>query len=146
MSTNYKHILYLGFPTAQIELARRVGYACSEFVDLTGPERINIIQNGGYPLDHPETLNFTFARYSANGGASLWGTVGAVQMNDAWWARAQSVLVGFPASVRYARWQLTPEETWTLRETDVPALQPYLQTELSQVDAIALAGLVPYRG
>lgn len=141
MTTLSRNLLVIALPVAQAETMRRLGYASSNFISLAGPERLNIINNGGYPADHPETRNL-MNRFSADGGATHTHYLGKLSLTDAWWARIQARIPFLPASLRYARWYLGEDQVWTLVATNVAALQAHLgSTEIGPYDALQIVGL-----
>lgn len=161
--TQYTHRLVFGLPftTANLVRMQRLGVAvCEEYTDIDGPTRLSIA-NGTMPIAQvlaydtlglsQQSQNFQ-TPFQLNDSGTKDYYLGAISLTDVWWTRLQSRLALLPAGMMYARWMLNYDvesdpnkQVFLLRATNVNALNPFLQTAITEQAALAVVGLKLYR-
>jgi hypothetical protein len=162
--TSYIHrvIFALPYSAANLETMQRLGIACcEELQQISGPIRLSIA-DGSMPIaqvlayDTPglsvQSKSFQSVYQAGNSGTADF-YLGGTSFTDSWWSRLQARLTFLPAQRKYARWTLNydvepdpDKQVFLLRATNVAALNPYLQTAITEQEALVAAGLKPFRG
>lgn len=153
--TIYVHRLVWGlsFTAANLETQRRLGVAVfSNRKPYTNSQRLAIADGSATygpgpaqidPLD-PELQNFQSVYSLQADGSTQDYYIGAASLTDTQWTRIQSRIAFLPASLRYARSMTDDGNVFTLRATNVNALDQYIGTEQEESFLIASAGLTRY--
>lgn len=153
--TLFIHHLVWGLPfnASNLEIQRRLGVAVfSTRKPYTNAQRLAIADgSAGYGSgpgqidpDDPELENFQIVYSTSADGSTPNYYVGAGAFTDTHWTRIQSRIAFLPASLRYARLMTEDGNTFTLRATNVNALEQYIGTEQTTEFLVGAAGLVKY--